>query len=191
MFLPELNPVLSYLGFSKLQVAQFLTVGGAALAGQGTGGYQGGKPRGDEHWLPQIALIDSQSFQQNSTRPSYDRGNAYVAPNAYERAAAAGVIESFSCPGGQPQADPEDTKLINLTDILDPIGVGPLLAPLGLGGVVTAPEPLAFLGINAEPPCFVAPPSLFQGQKYPRLRTGRAPVVDGPRGLEGTEPVRP
>ena len=39
-FLPELNPVLAYLSFSRQQVAQFITVGGAALAGNGTGGYQ-------------------------------------------------------------------------------------------------------------------------------------------------------
>jgi hypothetical protein len=77
---------------------------------------------------------------------------------------AAGVIESFSCPGGQEQPNPEDTPL---------------------------PPPLDFFGVGAEPPCFVAPPSLYQGQKYPRLRRGRAPKVDGPRGLEGTEPVRP
>jgi hypothetical protein len=160
VFLPELNPILSYLSFSKLQVAQFITVGGAALAGQGTGGYQGGTPRGDEHWLPQIALIDGQSFSRNTRRPSLDRGNAYPAPNAYERMPAAGVIESFSCPGGQEQPDPEDTRL---------------------------PGPLAFLGVGAEPPCLVAPPSLYEGQKYPRLRRGRAPIVDGPRGIEGTE----
>jgi len=163
VFLPELNPVLSYLGFSKLQVAQFITVGGAALAGQGTGGYQGGNPRGAEHWLPQIALIDSQSFDRNATRPSYDRGNAYVAPNAYERMPAAGVIESFTCPGGDEQPNPEDTQL---------------------------PPPLDAFGVGAEPPCLVAPPLLFQNQKYPRVRRGQAPVVETPRGLEGTEPVR-
>ena len=164
VFLPELNPILSYLSFSKLQVAQFLTVGGPALAGQGTGGYQGGTPRGNEHWLPQLALIDSQSFSRNPTRPSFDRGNAYPAPNAYERMPAAGVIESFSCPGGQEVPNPKDTRL---------------------------PGPLAALGVGAEPPCLVAPPSLYEGQKYPRLRRGRAPKVDGPRGIAGTEPPGP
>ena len=164
VFLPELNPVLSYLGFSKVQVAQFLTVGGAALAGQGTGGYQGGTPRGNEHWLPQIALIDSQSFSRNTSRPSFDRGNAYVAPNAYDRAPAAGVIESFSCPGGQEVPNPKDTAL---------------------------PPPLDILGVGSEPPCFVAPPLLYEGQKYPRLRRGRAPLVDAPVNLEGTEPPGP
>src|SRR5680860_1574509 len=82
-FLPELNPILAYLSFSRQQVAQFITVGGAALAGNGTGGYQA--PRGAEHWLPQIALIDGQSFSRNTSRPSTDRGNAYVQPNAYQR----------------------------------------------------------------------------------------------------------
>ncbi len=164
VFLPELNPILAYLSFSKLQVAQFITIGGPALAGQGTGGYQGGDPRGNEHWLPQLALVDSQTFSRNSQRPSFDRGNAYPAPNAYERMPAAGVLESFTCPGGQEVPNPRDTPL---------------------------PPPLNALGVGAEPPCFAAPRSLYQGQKYPRLTRGRAPIVDGPRDLDGTEPAGP
>lgn len=203
VFLPELNPILAYLSFSKVQVANFITVGGAALAGQGTGGYQGGNPRGAEHWLPQLALIDGKSFDRNTTRPGYDRGNAYVVPNAYERASAAGVIESFSCPSGSEQPDPKDTQLLSLSDLLgtgldltaltdlitDPLGLGGGGGG-GVGGVLPAETPLDFFGVGAEPPCFIAPPSLFQNQKYPRLRRGQAPIVDAPRGLEGTEPVR-
>ena len=59
VFMPELNPILSYLSFARVQLAQFITVGGAALAGNGEGGYQ--RASGVEHYLPQIAIIDGRS----------------------------------------------------------------------------------------------------------------------------------
>jgi phospholipid/cholesterol/gamma-HCH transport system substrate-binding protein len=153
-FLVELNPILAYLSYSRTQVSQFLSTGAGALAGTGEGGYLG---RGaGEHYLPQMAIIDSRSLQQRASRPFWERANAYVAPNAYSRAVPLGVIESFDCnPNGGEQRDPE-----------------------GAGGV-------------AEPPCFVAPRQLFGDQQYPRLRSGRAPVVDAPEGTEGSEPARP
>jgi virulence factor Mce-like protein len=153
-FLGELNPILAYLSFSRQQIGQFLSLGASSLGGTGQGGYQG---RGaGEHYLTQLAMIDSRSLQQRATLPPWDRGNAYVAPNAYARATPLGVVESFDCnANGGEQRDPS-----------------------GTGG-------------NAEPPCFVAPEQLFQDQKYPRLRRGRAPVVDPPRGTEGNSPARP
>jgi hypothetical protein len=161
-FLAELNPILSYLSYSRTQVSQFLSAGASALGGTSlstgqfpaTGGYRGNGV--GEHHLPQVAMIDSRSLQQRATRPFWDRGNAYPAPNAYQRAVPLGVIESFDCdPNGGEQRDGS-----------------------GVGGA-------------AEPPCFVAPEQLFQDEKFPRLRRGRAPVVAAPRGTEGTEPARP
>ena len=105
VFMPELNPILSYLSFARGQLAQFITVGGAALAGNGEGGYMG--RGGAEHYLPQIAIIDGRSFQRRPDRPDWERANAYVAPNAYERATPLGVIESFDCkPNGGEQREP-------------------------------------------------------------------------------------
>jgi phospholipid/cholesterol/gamma-HCH transport system substrate-binding protein len=154
VFLPELNPILSYLSFSRAQVSQFLGLGASALGGTGQGGYQG-RGKG-EHYLSQLAIIDSRSLQQRTVRPPWERGNAYVAPNAYARAIPLGVIESFDCtPSGGEQRDAS-----------------------GSGG-------------DAAPPCFVQPPELFGDQQYPRLRRGRAPVVDAPRGVEGNSPARP
>ena len=46
-------------------------------------------------------------------------------------------------------------------------------------------------GEEAEPPCFEAPPLLWGGEKYPRLRRGRAPLVDAPDGREGRSPATP
>ena len=54
-----------------------------------------------------MAIIDSRSLQQRTTRPPWDRGNAYIAPNAYTRAIPLGVIESFDCdPNGGEQRNP-------------------------------------------------------------------------------------
>src|SRR4029079_19284884 len=104
VFMPELNPILSYLGFSQVQLAQFITVGGAALAGHGAGGYQ--SATGVEHYLPQIAIIDGRSFGRRTSRPVWDRGNSYVAPNAYDRAVPLGAIGALDCkPAGGTRRD--------------------------------------------------------------------------------------
>jgi virulence factor Mce-like protein len=155
-FQSELNPILAYLGFARQQVADFITTGGAALAGNEEGGYAVSTPGGEEHYLPQSAIIDSRSLGRRTTRPFWERANSYVAPNAYDRAIGLGAVESFDCrPAGGERPDPSGS------------------------------------GETAAPPCFVAPPSLFQDQKYPRLRAGRAPVVDAPAGTEGNAPARP
>ena len=44
---------------------------------------------------PQSAIIDGRSLQRRVTQPTWERANAYVAPNAYQRAIGLGVIESF------------------------------------------------------------------------------------------------
>jgi virulence factor Mce-like protein len=154
VFLRQLNPILAYLSFSQNQVSEFLSAGAATLAGTGVGGYRGNGA--GEHYLNQLAIIDERSLLARPDRPPWDRGNSYVAPNAYARATPLGVIESFDCnPSGGEQRNPS-----------------------GTGG-------------TAAPPCFVAPRSLFQDQKYPRLRAGKAPVVDAPRGTQGRSPARP
>jgi len=105
-FLPELNPVLSYLNFHQMTLAGFISQGGSALAG-------GGPEQGEEHYFPQLGVINSNSLTINkSKRPEFERGNAYYAPNALERLQGTGVIETFDCsnnPGG-PQRDPDPKK---------------------------------------------------------------------------------
>jgi len=153
-FMPELNPILSYLSFARMQLAQFITIGGGALAGNGAGGYMGSG--GEEHYLPQVAIIDGRSFGRRTSRPSWERANAYPAPNAYPRDVPLGVIESFDCkPSGGEKRDASGS------------------------------------GETAAPPCFAAPPLLWGNQKYPRLRRGRAPFVDAPKGTEGRSPATP
>ena len=48
------------------------------------------------------------------------------------------------------------------------------------------PEP-----VNGEPPCFVAPPSLWDGLRFPRLEKGKAPLVPAPGPYDGREPATP
>ena len=154
VFLPELNPTLSYLSFAREQVATFLAPGGSALAGNGIGGY--GSSRFAEHYLPQSAIIDSRSLERRATRPFWERANSYVAPNAWERSIGLGAIEVFDCgPAGGEMPNPSGS------------------------------------GATSAPPCFVAPPLLFQNQHYPRLRHGRGRLVPAPEGRAGNAPARP
>ncbi|MGH2761171.1 MAG: MlaD family protein [Thermoleophilaceae bacterium] len=154
VFMRELNPILSYLAYSRGQIAGFFSVGGAALGGNGEGGYT--RNTGAEHYLPQVAIIDGRSFEQRADRPFWERANAYLAPNAYERGIPLGVIESFDCnANGGEQRNPSGS------------------------------------GEDAEPPCFVAPPHLYQDDNFPRLTRGRAPFTPAPVGREGNSSAIP
>jgi phospholipid/cholesterol/gamma-HCH transport system substrate-binding protein len=158
-FLPEVNPILAYLQFNRTIVASFLIAGAGSIGENLAGGYT--RPRTantPEHLLPQSSFFELRSFTRDTTRPAWDRGNAYVAPNARWRATALGVIESLDCPPPGEVRDPNDDA-----------------------------------GIATAPPCFVAPPQLFQDQQYPRLRRGHAPLVPGPIGGDraGNAPARP
>jgi len=110
-FFPELNPVLSFANYYQAVVADFLSIGGAATM------YTGVNPPIDGVAMPtlsQFGIIDDRSLGFSTTKiPTYDRGNAYIAPNAYTRATKFGVIESLSCAnsstGGQ-QTNPDPNK---------------------------------------------------------------------------------
>ena len=99
-FLTELNPFLSYLNFNQQLLAHFITNGGPAFKQQ-----IANQP--DTHLLPQIGIINARSFNNQETRPAWDRGNTYVQPNTLDRAVPLGMIESLSCPKGT-QRDPID-----------------------------------------------------------------------------------
>ena len=149
VFLPELNPILSYANFNAVGLAEFFTVGAAATAGTLPRRAGDGHPR---HYLRQMGIINTRSLALNETRPPYERANAYIAPNAWLRMRPLGVLESFTC------------------------------APAG----GRKPQPT-----EGEPPCFVSPPSLWDGNLFPLVELGKAPLVRPPRGNEGTEPARP
>ncbi len=152
-FLPELNPILSYANFGQTQLSQFLSNGSAAIHYK-LGARPDGIPR---HTQAQYGMIGPRSLGFQQTRPFWDRGNAYVAPNAYVRAQAMGITESLDCgPVGGTKRDASDTPA----------------------------EP-------DNPPCFVAPPSLWDGGMYPTISKGENPLRPNPKSVEGTRPARP
>ncbi len=101
-FLPELNPILSYMNFHQQTIAGFFTNGGADLAADyGTG----------QRGQTQVGITsDSRNFQGykwGEPPPDWARGNAYLQPNAYNRALYFGGMESINCPNGE-RKYPED-----------------------------------------------------------------------------------
>lgn len=114
LFLPEVNPILAYLQFNRTLVASFLVAGAGSIGENLAGGYT--RPRTastPEHLLPQSSFFELRSFTRDSTRPPWDRGNAYLAPNARWRATGLGVIESFDCdPSGGELRDPVESPAI-------------------------------------------------------------------------------
>ena len=158
-FLQELNPILSLFNFYQQTVAGFINFAGSNLAGTwGTG----------QRVQQQIGIIDGRSFEPVPDKPPFwARGNAYLQPNTYQRAIPLGVIESFDCShvtradgSSGPQVDPDDQE--------------------------NNSNPLT-KNANKTPPCFVSPPSLYNGKYSIRLRRGEAPVRNRPKYREGSD----
>jgi phospholipid/cholesterol/gamma-HCH transport system substrate-binding protein len=158
-FLQELNPILSLFNFYQQTVAGFINFAGSNLAGTwGTG----------QRVQQQAGVIDGRSFQPVPDRPPFwARGNAYLQPNTYQRGIPLGVIESFSCAhvtradgSSGPQVEPDDQ--------------------------VDNSNPLT-KDANKAPPCFVSPPSLYNGKLSIRLERGQAPLRHRPRYREGSD----
>lgn len=157
VFLDELNPVVSTLGFYQSRVAGFLSNGGAAL------NYDFGGERGQGN----VAAIDPRSFERFVERPEFDRGNAYLQPNAFNRVIALGAFESIDCSNAQgPRGRFGDVPQEDAVDV---------------------PEPLKTF--SRRPACLVAPRSLLDGRIVTRPGRGEAPVERPPRGTDGTLPA--
>ncbi len=160
-FLPELNPVISYANFTQDQIAHFFTDGGAATQYQLQPG-QGNVPR---YMLGFAGAINADSLSLSLQKPQRDRGNAYVAPNAYRRAVKFGVVESFDCRNDHPDGDGRT------------------------GGTYGRKDPVDN-GTMELPPCAVQPPYLWDDNHFPRLERGKAPLVEAPFGMQGNAPAR-
>ena len=106
-YLRELNPVLSYLNFQQQQVSDFIM--------NGSGSFGSVLPpltadEGPRHYLRAYSAINSRSLGLQRTRPSYDRGNSYPAPNYLRRQRPLGMIESFDCKPTGGKEKPEATN---------------------------------------------------------------------------------
>src|SRR3954452_25498617 len=106
LFLPQLNPILSYWNFDQDRIAHFLSTGASAFhyrVAPQVGGVPG-------YSLAQFAVNNGESIQLRTQRPANERGNAYLAPNNYNRAPDFGIEESFDCKpnGGEVKNPPAD-----------------------------------------------------------------------------------
>jgi len=105
VFLPQLNPILSYWNFDQDRIAHFLSASASAfhynVAPQPNGlpGYA----------LAQFGDQTADSIQLKVQRPANERANSYLAPNNYNRAPRFGIEESFDCkPSGGEVKNPSD-----------------------------------------------------------------------------------
>jgi ABC-type transporter Mla subunit MlaD len=97
-YLREFNPILSYLNFQQQQVADFIMNGGGSFSSVLAPLNANEGPR---HYLRAYSGINARSAGISRTRPSFDRGNSYPAPNYFRRARPLGMFEAFDCkPGG-------------------------------------------------------------------------------------------
>ena len=99
VFLDELNPILSYGNFHQARIAGFITNAASDISGD----------NGGERYQTNVGLIEPRSFMRFETRPDFDRGNAYLQPNALNRTLALGGYESIDCaPAGGEKPNPDD-----------------------------------------------------------------------------------
>jgi len=155
VFLDELNPILSYGNFHQARIAGFISNAASDISGD----------FGGERYQTNIGLIEPRSFMRFDNRPDFDRGNAYLQPNALNRTVALGGYESLDCaPAGGEKPNPDD----NLDE----------------------PNPLN-KNSGKRPVCFVAPKSLYDGKVFQRLRRGQAPNRPAPQDTEGTRDANP
>ena len=103
VFLPELNPVLSFANFYRGGLTDFINVGGAVIN-------VGLPPDNGEpssiHMLPQTGVgpgpnssdfgVNLQGEDENRDNP-FTRGNSYYKPGNYLRAPIVGIAPSFDC----------------------------------------------------------------------------------------------
>src|SRR3954449_6583056 len=87
VFLPQLNPILSYWNFDQDRIAHFLATGGSAFH-YNVSPQPGGLPG---YALAQFGVQNGESIQLKVNRPANERGNAYLAPNNYNRAPRLGI----------------------------------------------------------------------------------------------------
>jgi phospholipid/cholesterol/gamma-HCH transport system substrate-binding protein len=105
VYLPELNPVLSFLNYEQEQVSDFIMTGSGTL--NATLPARPGE--GPRHYLRGYTAINARSVGLQRTRPNYERANAYPAPNYLKRNKALGIAEAFDCkPAGGEKKEPEN-----------------------------------------------------------------------------------
>ena len=170
-FLRASEPVFeaAHVFFPELNpILSLLNFNQARIAGfisNGAPDLTGAQGKNGDRYQTQIGRDDRPTLVRwlNDSAPSRERGNAYIAPNALARVIPLSTYESFDCkPSGGELKDPDD-QLSN----------GPRKSS------------------GKRAPCFVAPPSLYDGKRFNKLEKGKAPNVPAPQGTAGTAPADP
>ena len=93
-YLPELNPIISFLNYHQETVSNFIHRSAASLNSTLTPLSPNEGPR---HYLRQFSISNTRGIQLAQTRPTYERANAYPLPNYQKRMRPLGMTESFDC----------------------------------------------------------------------------------------------
>ena len=93
-YLEELNPILAYLNYYQAQVGAFFTNGVGSLYGSLAPLNENEGPR---HYLRQFGVINTRGLGIQTERQTWERGNAYPAPNYYNRFRPLGTLETWDC----------------------------------------------------------------------------------------------
>ena len=96
VFLPELNPILSYFNFHQTTVA-----GVHHQRRRRPGGRLRHRPARPDPGRHHERFAQLPGVPDGSEPPDWARGNAYLHPNSLMRALKLGMFESFDCPGGE------------------------------------------------------------------------------------------
>jgi phospholipid/cholesterol/gamma-HCH transport system substrate-binding protein len=93
-YLEELNPVLTYLNYYQAQVGAFFTNGVGSLFGTLD---PLNDQEGPRHYLRQFGVTNARGLGIQTERQVWERGNAYPAPNFYNRFRPLGALEAWDC----------------------------------------------------------------------------------------------
>src|SRR5918997_3124822 len=104
-FLPELNPILSFVSFNQQLLGTFINNGSSPTSLKLPSGISGHRIS----VLNQFGITNERSLSLQLRRPPYERGNAYGEPSYINRVRATGIAESWDCdPNGGEQNDPQE-----------------------------------------------------------------------------------
>lgn len=93
-YLPELNPILSFINYHQETASNFIHRSAASLNSTMT---PLGPNDGPRHYLRQFSISNTRGIQLSQTPPTYERGNAYPLPNYQKRMRPLGMTEAFTC----------------------------------------------------------------------------------------------
>jgi phospholipid/cholesterol/gamma-HCH transport system substrate-binding protein len=93
-YLEELNPILAYLNYYQAQVGAFFTNGVGSLYGSLAPLNENEGPR---HYLRQFGVTNARGVGLQTSRQTWERGNAYPSPNFYNRFRPLGALEAWDC----------------------------------------------------------------------------------------------